>query len=71
METSYDGEFRKNYAGIGYIYDIVRNAFIPPKPFSSWILNEGTCQWESPVVYPTDGNIYNWSEETLSWVTPE
>jgi hypothetical protein len=62
---------RKNYAGIGYTYDIVRNAFIPPKPFSSWILNEDTCQWEAPVVYPTDGNIYNWSEETLSWIIPE
>ena len=71
VETSDTGEFRKNYAGIGYTYDIIRNAFIPPKPYASWILNEDTCQWESPVAYPTDGNIYNWSEETLSWVTPE
>ena len=71
VETSYDGEFRKNYAGIGYTYDIVRNAFIPPKLYTSWILNEDTCQWGAPVVYPTDGNIYNWSEETLSWIIPE
>jgi hypothetical protein len=71
VETSYTGEFRKNYAAKGYIYDIVRNAFMTGKPYTSWILNEDTCQWEAPVVYPTDGNIYNWSEETLSWVIPE
>jgi hypothetical protein len=71
METSYTGEFRKNYAGIGYSYDIIRNAFIPPKPYSSWSLNEDTCQWDAPIAYPTDGGIYIWDEETLSWVTPE
>jgi hypothetical protein len=71
VETSYTGEFRKNYAGIGYTYDIVRNAFITGKPFASWILNEDTCQWDAPIAYPTDGGIYIWDEETLSWVTPE
>ena len=59
--------FRKNYAGIGYYYDQTRDAFIPPKPFNSWILNETTCQWEAPVVYPDDGNRYNWNEETQQW----
>jgi hypothetical protein len=60
--------FRKNYAGIGYSYDQQRDAFIPPKPFNSWILNESTCNWESPVVYPTDGKKYEWNEETLTWI---
>ena len=59
--------FRKNYAGIGYTYDSQRDAFIPPKPFNSWILNETTCLWEAPVVYPTDGNRYKWNEEILNW----
>ena len=59
--------FRKNYAGIGFQYDLQRDAFIPQKPFNSWILNETTCIWESPVVYPTDGNRYIWNEQTLSW----
>jgi hypothetical protein len=59
--------FRKNYAGIGYYYDSIRDAFIPPKPFSSWILNEDTCLWESPIPYPNDGNNYNWNEETGNW----
>ena len=59
--------FRKNHAGIGYIYDQQRDAFIAPKPFNSWILNESTCNWESPIPYPTDGNRYTWNEETLSW----
>jgi hypothetical protein len=58
---------RKNYAGIGYQYDQTRNAFIPPKPFNSWILNEDTCNWESPVAYPSDGNPYKWNESTLTW----
>jgi len=66
-QTSYNGNFRKNHAGIGYTYDEDRNAFIEPKPFNSWILNETTCRWESPVVYPTDGQIYNWNEETQQW----
>ena len=59
--------FRKNYAGIGYTYDSQRDAFIPSKPYNSWILNESTCLWEAPVVYPTDGNRYKWNEEILNW----
>ena len=59
---------RKNYAGIGYSYDQGRDAFIPPKPFNSWALNEETCLWEAPTPYPTDGKIYAWNEDTLSWV---
>jgi hypothetical protein len=59
---------RKNYAGIGYTYDPQRDAFIPPKPFDSWSLNENTCLWESPVPYPTDGNQYSWDETTTNWV---
>ena len=58
---------RKNYAGIGYTYDRERDAFIPPKPFSSWELNEDTCLWEAPVAYPDDGETYIWNEENLSW----
>ena len=58
---------RKNHAGIGYTYDEDRDAFIPPKPFKSWILNETTCLWEAPVAKPNDGNKYNWNELTLSW----
>ena len=60
--------FRKNYAGIGYSYDAVRNAFIPPKPFNSWLLDESTCLWNAPVSYPTDGKMYSWDEATTSWV---
>jgi hypothetical protein len=60
--------FRKNYAGIGYTYDEQRDAFIPPKPFPSWILNEFSCLWESPVQYPNDGNNYYWDETMVSWV---
>jgi len=59
---------RKNYAGIGYTYDDERDAFIPPKPFDSWILNELTCQWESPIPYPDDENNYVWNEEQKDWV---
>jgi hypothetical protein len=58
---------RKNHASIGYTYDETRDAFIPPKPFNSWILNENTCRWEAPVAYPQDENIYKWNEQTLSW----
>ena len=58
---------RKNHAGIGYTYDEDRNAFIPPKVFNSWVLNENTCLWNAPVAYPQDDNMYNWNEETLSW----
>lgn len=60
--------FRKNFAGIGYTYDKTRDAFIPPKPFESWLLNEATCCWDSPVPYPTDGKIYYWDETSLSWI---
>jgi len=59
--------FRKNYAGIGYTYDETKDAFIAPKPYNSWILNETTCLWEAPVAYPQDDNIYTWNEETLNW----
>jgi hypothetical protein len=65
--TSYNNNIRKNYAGIGMTYDAVRDAFIPPKPYNSWILNEETCQWEAPVAYPNDEGIYNWNESTTSW----
>jgi hypothetical protein len=58
---------RKNHAGIGYTYDEDRDAFIPKKPFNSWLLNENTCNWEAPVAMPADGNRYNWNELTLSW----
>lgn len=61
--------FRKNYAGIGYTYDAGRDAFIPPQPYPSWLLNETTCLWESPVPMPVDGNRYTWDESTQSWVT--
>lgn len=60
--------FRKNYAGIGYTYDEQRDAFIPPKPFESWLLNEDSCLWEPPVEYPTDGGLYQWDETTQSWI---
>ena len=59
---------RKNYAGQGYTYDSIRDAFIPPQPFPSWILIEDTCQWQAPTAHPDDGLIYNWNEETLSWI---
>jgi hypothetical protein len=58
---------RKNYAGVGFTYDTKKDAFIPPKPFNSWTLNETTCQWESPVAYPTDGQEYNWNETNQTW----
>jgi hypothetical protein len=67
-QTSYNGSFRKNYAGVGMKYDQTRDAFISNKPWESWILNETTCQWEAPVAYPTDGESYSWDEETTSWV---
>lgn len=59
--------FRKNYAGIGYTFDAGRDAFIPPKPFNSWILDEDTCLWNPPTPYPTDGQMYRWVEEDLNW----
>jgi len=67
-QTSYNGNIRKNYAGIGYDYDASRDAFIAPQPYPSWILNEDTCRWEAPVPYPTDDKMYSWDEATTSWV---
>ena len=60
--------FRKNYAGLGYTYDATRDAFIPPQPYPSWVLNETSCLWDAPVAYPTDGKRYSWDEATTSWV---
>lgn len=68
-QTSYNGTFRKNYAGIGYTYRADIDAFVPPQPFASWVLNEMTAQWEPPVPYPTDGNLYQWDEATTNWVS--
>jgi hypothetical protein len=62
---------RKNYAGIGFTYDEERDAFIPPKPFESWVLDEDTCLWEAPVPYPTDGEMYTWDEDSGDWVLVE
>jgi hypothetical protein len=62
---------RKNYAGVGYTYDEARDAFIPPKPFNSWLLNEDTCLWDAPVAYPTDGKMYQWDEEQQQWTEVE
>jgi hypothetical protein len=79
-QTSYNNNIRKNYAGIGYIYDVNRDAFIPPKPFNSWVLNEDTCNWKAPIPYPITNtqnrfnelgdpinDLYSWNESTLSW----
>lgn len=66
-QTSYNGNFRKNYAGIGYTYRSDIDAFVPPKPFTSWLLN-ADAQWEAPVAMPTDGKMYSWDEDTVSWV---
>lgn len=65
--TSYNGNIRKNYAGIGFTYDSERDAFIPPKPYESWLLDEETCLWVAPIPYPSDGVIYSWNEATLDW----
>jgi len=67
IQTSYNNNFRKNFAGIGYTYDKTRDAFIPPQPFPSWTLNEETCLWECPVAYPDDGNMYEWNETDQQW----
>lgn len=66
-QTSYNNNFRVRYAGIGYIYDPTLDAFIPPKPYPSWLLNTTTCDWQAPVPYPNDGNRYKWDETTQSW----
>tara|TARA_R110000868_G_scaffold291055_1_gene551379 strand:+ start:2118 stop:2489 length:372 start_codon:yes stop_codon:yes gene_type:complete len=70
-QTSYNANFRKNYAGIGYTYDPVLDAFIAPQPYPSWLLNTTTCQWQAPAPYPDDGKTYIWDEATLSWVLVE
>ena len=67
IQTSYNSRIKKNFAGIGYSYDITRDAFIAPKPYISWVLNEDSCQWEAPVAMPTDDKVYVWNEETTSW----
>ena len=66
-QTSYNNNFRKNFAGIGYTYDEDRDAFIPKKPFNSWILNETTCLWEAPIAKPNDDGIYTWNETIQNW----
>ena len=68
IQTSYNNKIRKNYAGIGFQYDNVRDAFIQPKPYESWLLNEDTCQWEAPIPRPNDDKLYMWDEPTTSWV---
>jgi hypothetical protein len=67
-QTSYNASFRKNYAGAGYTYDSERDAFIPPNPHPSWVLNEETCLWEAPTPMPQDGKFYEWDEATTSWI---
>ena len=70
VQTSYNGRIRKNYAGIGFTYDATRDAFIPPKPYPSWVLNEATCRWDAPVPMPP-GGPWVWDESTESWIDPE
>lgn len=67
-QTSYNSNFRKNYAGIGYVYDEQRDAFIAPKPYPSWVLNEETCLWQSPVSHPSDNGFYTWDEDAQNWI---
>lgn len=67
LQTSYNAKFRKNYAGIGFTYDPSKDAYIPPKPFNSWVLDENTYQWKAPVNMPIDDQIYTWDEATTSW----
>jgi hypothetical protein len=71
VQCSYNGTFRAHYPGVGFTYDEERDAFIPPKPFESWVLDEGTCLWDAPVPYPTDGNQYVWDEELQEWTALE
>ena len=68
VRTSYNGNIRKNYAGVNYLFDEELDAFIPPKPFGSWVLDEETCRWEAPVPYPTDDVVYVWDEAVVNWV---
>ena len=71
VQTSYNGNFRKNYAGVGHTYDSTRDAFIAPKPYPSWTLVEDTCQWTAPTACPEDGKRYDWDEDTTNWVERE
>jgi hypothetical protein len=66
-QTSYNANFRKNYAGVGFAYNASIDAFVPPKPFDSWVLNNTTANWEAPVAMPSDGKTYTWNESTTSW----
>jgi len=68
VQTSYNGNIRKNYAGAGDTYDSIRDAFIAPKPYPSWLLDEETCKYASPIPYPDDGEAYQWNEELINWV---
>lgn len=68
IQTSYNATKRKNFAGIGSTYDSQKDAFIPVKPYASWVLDEDTCTWKAPTQMPTDGGLYNWDESTSSWV---
>lgn len=68
VQTSYNNNFRAHYAGVGYTYDAALDAFIPPKPYPSWVLNSQTCNWDAPVPNPNDGKAYDWDETTTSWV---
>jgi hypothetical protein len=67
VQTSYNNRIRKNFAGVGFTYDTDKDAFIAPKPFDSWLLDEDTCRWEAPVAYPTDGVMYQWNENDKDW----
>ena len=67
VHTNGGTPLRKNYAGVGFTYDSVRDAFIPPKPYASWTLNEDTCLWDSPIAYPDDGKFYTWEEDAQQW----
>jgi hypothetical protein len=68
VQTSYNSKIRKNYAGSGYKYDRTNDAFIPPQPYPSWVLNTTSFRWDAPVPYPTDGKLYTWDEPTKTWV---
>lgn len=67
-QTSYNGNIRKNYAGIGFTFDAERDAFIPPQPYTSWVLDDATCQWKAPTQMPQDGKAYRWDEPSISWI---
>jgi hypothetical protein len=67
VQTSFNGSIRKNFAGVGYTYNKDKDAFIAPRPYNSWTLDEATCRWQAPTPMPTDGKFYYWSEDDLSW----